>query len=236
MNGEDTLEYLYLNLKFDAKPGRARVAKKEDSKKKIYLEWTSNVRGGTLKPIQQPKIRFEQPLQWFSTDLGSLIIGEDTTYRPKAVVSDSFRMHIDFPIKLKEATKYSYYFPDSSFVDWNGYFNQEIRLNFETKSLADYGTMTMILQPEKEQAYIFQMTDEQGNIVKEAYFHSDTTVSYGYMKPAKYKFRVIFDDNDNKQWDTGYYQDKIQPERILFYTKDIEVRANWEVEETWKIK
>ena len=75
-----------------------------------------------------------------------------------------------------------------------------------------------------------------GNIVKEAYFHSDTTFSFNYMKPAKYKFRVIFDNNGNRQWDTGYYQDKIQPERILFYPKEIEVRANWEVEETWKIK
>ena len=236
MNGEDTLEYLYQNLKFDAKSARSRVAKKDEKKKKIYLEWTSNARGGTLKTNQQPKIRFEQPLQWFSTDMGSLIIGDDTTYRPKALITDSFRMNIEFPIKLKETTKYSYYFPDSSFVDWNGYFNQEIRLSFETKTKADYGKMTMILQPEKEQPYVFQMTDEKGTIIKEAYFHSDTTISYDYMKPAKYKFRVIFDDNGNKQWDTGYYQGKIQPERILFYAKDIEVRANWEVEETWKIK
>ncbi len=236
MNGADTLEYLYLNLKYGAKSARSRVAKKDEKKKKIYLEWTSNAKGGTLKPNRLPKIKFEQPLRWFSTDMGSLIIGEDTTYRPKAVITDSFRMHLTFPIKLKEETKYSYYFPDSSFVDWNGYFNREIRLSFETKTKADYGKMTMILQPETDQPYVFQMTDEKGNVLREACFHSDTTLSYDYLKPAKYKFRVVFDDNGNRQWDTGYYRDKIQPERILFYNKDIEVRANWEVEETWKIK
>ncbi len=235
MNGKDTLEYLYLNLDYNNKSSRSRV-KKDEKKKKIYLEWTSNVKGGVLKLNEQPRIRFEQPLKEFSTMQGSLIVGEDTIYKPVAKIQDSFRMTLLFPIKLKEATQYSYYFPDSSFIDWNGYFNKEIRLDFATKTPADYGKMTIHLRPDKIQPYVFQMLDAQGNIVHESYFSSDTTISYELVNPAKYKFRLIFDDNGNRQWDSGYYPDKIQPERMLFYTKEIEVRANWEVEETWNIK
>lgn len=235
INGEDTLEYLYLNLNYGSKSSRARV-KKDEQKKKIYLEWSSNVKGGVLKPDQQPKIRFEQPLETFNTALGSLIIGQDTTYRPKAELADSFHRVLLFPIELQEETRYSYYFPDSSFIDWNGYFNKEIRLSFTTKTPSDYGKMTMHLQPEKKQPYIFQMLDDKGNVVHESYFTSDTTVSYPFVNPAKYKFKLIFDTNGNQQWDSGYYPDKIEPERILFYIKEIEVRANWEIEETWNIK
>lgn len=230
----DTLEYLYINLDSDSKSDRSRVKKKEEEK--IYLEWSSNVSKGNLLLNQNLIVTFEQPLFSFNTSGASLIIGEDTTYLPKAILIDSFKMQLQFPIELQEATNYSYYFPDSSFIDWNGYFNEEIRMNFSTKMPADYGKMTMILDPEKDQPYIFQMLSEKDDLVKEYYFNSDTTISYEYISPAKYKFRIIFDDNGNKKWDSGYYPEKIQPERILLFNKEIDIRANWEIEEAWIIK
>ncbi len=235
LNYSDTLEYLYINLRIDSQSERARV-KKNDEEEKIYLEWTSNASRGNLLLNQKPSINFDQPLASFSTAAGSLIAGEDTIYKPDAVLIDSFKMKLQFPIKLEEATKYSYYFPDSSFIDWNGYFNEEIRFNFATKTPADYGKMTMKLKTEKEQSYVLQMLTDQGIVVKESYLTSDTTISYQYISPAKYKFKIIFDKNGNRKWDSGYYLDKIQPEKIIFFNKEIDVRANWEIEETWQIK
>jgi len=232
----DTLEYLYLNLNIDSQSSRSRVKKKDEEEKKVYLEWTSNDAMGKLLLNQKPTIVFEQPLASFNTESGSLIIGEDTTYQPTAMLIDSFQMTLQFPIELQEATKYSYYFPDSSFIDWNGYFNKEIRMNFETKTPADYGKMTMIMKPEKKQPYVLQMLSAQDVVLKETFFNSDTSISYKFINPAKYKFKVIFDDNGNGKWDSGYYPDKIQPERILFFNKEIDVRANWEIEETWQLK
>jgi len=235
MKDADTLEYLYISLNPDSQLERAR-AKKKDEEKKIFLEWSSNTSRGNLLLNQKPEIRFDQPVQSFNTSSGSLIIGEDTTYQPHAVIADSFKMLIQLPIELTESTKYSYYFPDSTFIDWNGYFNKEIRLNFSTKAPADYGKMTMILLAERKQPYIFQMLNDQGELMKESYFTSDTIVSYEYISPAKYKFKIVFDDNGNRKWDSGYYPDKIQPEKILFYSKEVDVRANWEIEESWMIK
>jgi len=235
LNQKDTLEYLYINLKPDSESNRSR-GKKKDEEEKIFLEWTSNASNGTLLLNQKPTIFFEQPLSSFNTSAGSLIINEDTTYQPSAVLIDSFKMQLQFPMELMEASKYSYYFPDSSFIDWNGYFNEEIRIKFATKTPAEYGKMSMVLKAEKDQAYIFQMLTNLDVVVKESFFSSDTTISYKFINPAKYKFKVIFDDNGNRKWDSGYYQDKIQPEKILFFSKEIDVRANWEIEETWQIK
>jgi hypothetical protein len=226
---------LYINLNHESQSSRARV-KKKDEEKKIFLEWTSNASRGNLLLNQKPNLLFEQPLNSFNTEAGSLIIGEDTTYQPEAILIDSFKMQLQFPIELAEATKYSYYFPDSSFIDWNGYFNEEIRLNFSTKTPADYGKLKMIMKPEKDQPYILQMLTDQGIVVKESFFTSDTTIGYQFISPAKYKFKVIFDDNGNGKWDSGYYPDKIQPEKNIFFNKEIDVRANWEIEETWQIK
>ena len=236
MKDADTLEYIYISLNPDSQLARARAKKKDEEEKKIFLGWSSNTSRGNLLLNQTPEIIFDQPLQSFNTSTGSLIIGEDTTYQPHAVIADSLKMLIQLPIELTESTKYSYYFPDSTFIDWNGYFNQEIRLNFSTKTPADYGKMTMILLPEKKQAYIFQMLNGQGDLMKESYFTSDTIISYEYISPAKYKFKMVFDDNGNRKWDSGYYPDKIQPEKILFFSKEVDVRANWEIEESWIIK
>jgi hypothetical protein len=234
LDQQDTLEHLYLSINIDSESARSRVKKEEE--KKVYLQWTSNVTNGYLLPNQKPAITFEQPVASYSTLAGSLIIGEDTTYQPKAELIDSFKMKLQFPIELQEATKYSYYFPDSSFIDWNGYFNDELRLNFSTKTQADYGKMTMILLPEKEQSYILQMLNAQDAVVKESYFTEDATISYTFLNPGKYKFKVIFDDNGNGKWDSGYYPDKIQPEKMVLFNKEVEVRANWEIEESWVIK
>ena len=45
--------------------------------------------------------------------------------------------------------------------------------------------------------------------------------------------RVIIDSNDNNQWDTGNYLDKIQPEEVYYLTQEIDLRANWDVNQVF---
>jgi len=40
---------------------------------------------------------------------------------------------------------------------------------------------------------------------------------------------VIYDENKNKQWDTGNYLEKRQPEEVFHLATEIDVRANWDV-------
>ena len=54
--------------------------------------------------------------------------------------------------------------------------------------------------------------------------------------PGTYKMRLIFDANDNKIWDTGNMEKGIQPEKIVNYNGTIDIRANWDMEETWEVE
>jgi|GEM_PF-3969695 len=47
----------------------------------------------------------------------------------------------------------------------------------------------------------------------------------------KHFFFRIEDKNRNKKWDTGNFLLKKQPENICYFAKEIELRANWEVEQ-----
>ena len=52
------------------------------------------------------------------------------------------------------------------------------------------------------------------------------------LSPKKYLVRIIIDANKNSKWDTGNYFKKNQPEKVIYFSKEIEVKENWFVNET----
>ena len=51
---------------------------------------------------------------------------------------------------------------------------------------------------------------------------------------GSYSLRIIFDDNENGQWDTGRLITKTLPEKIVNYKEPIEIRANWDLNLLWQ--
>lgn len=68
------------------------------------------------------------------------------------------------------------------------------------------------------------------NIEKEIPMESGKKFLLSNLEPGEYKFKVILDDNKNGKWDTGNFEEKIQPEEIHWYSELTKVRANWEID------
>ena len=83
---------------------------------------------------------------------------------------------------------------------------------------------------------LVQLTNEKGEVQTEKYSNGDTNLHFQYLKPGKYLIRVIFDDNENRKWDTGNYLKRIQPEEIQYYRDTIDVRSNWDMPETFTLE
>lgn len=64
---------------------------------------------------------------------------------------------------------------------------------------------------------------------------SNGEVSFPYLNAASYRLKAIFDRNGNGKWDTGHYIKGIQPEKVIFYPQELEIRANWDLEQTWNL-
>jgi hypothetical protein len=47
--------------------------------------------------------------------------------------------------------------------------------------------------------------------------------------------QIVIDTNKNRQWDTGNFLKRKQPENIIFMKSNMSLRANWDLEEEWKI-
>ncbi len=228
---DDTLGIAYLKL--DPKKKSARLKKKDIVEEKQKLKWKSNISGNNLDLNKHLEIEFSQPFVEINTDSSLLVIGVDSIWNPEFNFTDSLYMNIKFLFDLTEDTKYRIYFPDSSFTSWNGIHTDEINLKFSTLKLSDYGILTFKLHPKKIQNYILQLLDEKETVLEELYFTNDTSVTFDYIKPANYLFKIIYDSNNNNRWDPGNYSLKIQPETVIYFPKEIKVRANWEIEENW---
>jgi hypothetical protein len=50
------------------------------------------------------------------------------------------------------------------------------------------------------------------------------------FRPGEYELRILFDTNQNGQWDPGSYQQKRQPEKAVPLKQKLSIRANWENE------
>jgi hypothetical protein len=228
----DTLGTVYLSLDTDKRPKRLR--KKDKEQVKETLKWKSNVSHNKLTIDKHLSIRFSQPnITYNNPDSSLLVIGTDSIWSPEFIFKDSLNMEIMFPFDLQEDTKYNIHFPDSSFTSWNNIHTKAINISFNTLPLSEYGVYIFTLNPDKKQNYILQLLTEKEVVVREFLFNSDTTVTFSYLEPGKYLSKIIFDNDNNKEWSTGNYSKKIQPEKTIFFPKEIKVRANWDVEEEW---
>ena len=52
-----------------------------------------------------------------------------------------------------------------------------------------------------------------------------------YVQPGKYYLRCFFDRNGDGKWTTGSWSPRRDPEEVYYFPKEIEVRANWDLNE-----
>jgi len=120
------------------------------------------------------------------------------------------------------------------------FFNQQnkdtLQYSLRTKKKDNYGSISLKFTNPKQQAIIVQLLDTNENIIAQRKKITNNTTSFEFLNPAKYLIRIIVDKNKNGIWDTGNYLKKIQPERVIYFKKEIEVKENWFVNETIDIK
>ncbi|WP_047417114.1 Ig-like domain-containing protein [Cellulophaga sp. Hel_I_12] len=113
--------------------------------------------------------------------------------------------------------------------DFFGHTNDTVVYNLKTNKYSDYGNFELSLSGNITYPVIIQLTDDKAKEIKrELYATEPKSFKFNHLNPGKYSIRVIFDSNKNEKWDTGDYLQKIQPERVSYAPKPIDMRANWE--------
>lgn len=122
-------------------------------------------------------------------------------------------------------------------ADFFGAVNDTVTFKTNTRTVADYGFLSLNVISPKSYPIIVQLVAENGQVRKELYgTKNETTFNFQNIVPGKYNVRVIYDENENKKWDTGNFLNRLQPEEVVYFPKLLDIRANWTLNETFNLE
>ena len=221
---------------FKEKKEIQEIDEDETPEKLPAIKFETNIIGDKLDLKKNLNLEFARPIDKYDFSKLLLIIKETDTIIPKASFSDSLKRNLFIDEKFEEGEEYELFFPDSVFTDIMGYSNDTVSLHFQIKESIDYGAIQITLSNIKsESIYILQILDDREKILQKLIVTEAGIINLEYFNPGTYKLKLILDTNKNGRWDTGDYMKKIPPEKVYYYNKDIEVRANWDIEEIWEL-
>ena len=139
-----------------------------------------------------------------------------------------------FQKKFKKTYKLNVY--PNALTDIFNTSNDTIISQFKTRSLEDYGEITLDVKNTKKTPVIIQLTDLNDKTIAQETTSVSKNISFKYLNPNRYKIRIIYDINNNGKWDTGNYLAKKQPELVEYLPEIQEVRANWQLPIVLNIK
>ncbi|MBP6977422.1 MAG: Ig-like domain-containing protein [Bacteroidales bacterium] len=210
-------------------------AKKGPADEKLLL--SSNIRSGKLDPFRQLILLFSHPVQLGDLSRLLLIRGQDTIV-PESSFSDSLQRQLIIHAHREADSSYQLLIPDSTFLSIRGTSHDTVRFSFTDRSPEEYGTMVLNLRmPDTACQYLLQLITAKEEVVMQEKMTGSASgrIEFPNLIPGKYNVKVIYDQNQNNQWDTGKYILKRAPEKVLYYEKTLEIRANWISEETWDL-
>lgn len=174
------------------------------------------------------------PLSSLDTTQVGLVLN-DSLLAPYTYTLDSINNKFDFDFDVEPNQRYRFAFLPGAVTDFFGMVSDTLDYSFSVGSYADYGNLRVSIGGNVSYPLIVQLTNEQGEIQRELLATMPKAFEFNNLEPGKYMIRVIFDDNGNGIWDTGSYLKKLQPEKVSYYPDVIDVRANWELEQTFTI-
>ncbi|MEM9362851.1 MAG: Ig-like domain-containing protein [Bacteroidota bacterium] len=174
------------------------------------------------------------PISAVDTSQIEVFLSDSIPYNYNYVL-DSLKNQVDFQFEKEANQSYTFNFYPGAVTDFFGFENDSLSYKLTTGSYADFGNLRVTLSGAVRYPMIVQLTTEQGETQREVISEIPSPVEFNNLDPGKYMIRVIFDDNANGIWDTGSYLKKVQPEKVSYYPDVIEVRANWELEQSFII-
>lgn len=97
---------------------------------------------------------------------------------------------------------------------------------FHTRSLTDYATLNINVDPSYVGAEYLLLLLNEGKIVWEKKVLS-TKLNITLLKPGNYTLRLIIDTNEDGQWNTGNLLKQNHAEKVLPYPGKIMLKAGW---------
>lgn len=235
------LDTLRMTFKEPKKKKKERKKKKDEEKDKLedidFMEIKTNM-SGRVNAFDSLSLTFERPIKELRTEDVFIFTKKDTVELPQdfRLEKDSVLGHrkynVFFPLQPRQ--KYMLRIDSMRVYDSGGRPNKKLETSFEVYDEAYYGKIFVTVS-EGEEGVLIQLIDKKNEkvVVAEKKWKNDGKMVFDKLAPGTYVLKALWDENGNGKWDVGDYKQHRQPERSLFFAKEIELPSNWELEVNW---
>lgn len=224
----DTVKCIYRAPRLTERLIADRKKQWENRKLKI----TSSL-SGTAEVDKPLILTFAMPVDSITKDSITLWHKVDTVYTPltyelKPLDDIGLKYEVAYPWQPGEA--YEMRIDSGLVIDCYGKANDKTLVQFKRRPLEDYSTLRVYVEPANKQLRV-QLLDKQEKMLRDVPLQKGQ-VYFEHLAPSTYKLRVYVDENNDGRWTTGDWMLKRQPEKVYNHDKELNMKANWDFEET----
>lgn len=231
-------------LKFTFQRQKAKKKKKNegtDSLEQIRFMELHPLANGTQEVYAPLLLQTGTPIERYSREAFHLQrkLQNDTTFYPAEIKSialrDSTLSRRDLMLKVdwEPGAAYTLAVDSLAMTDIYGLQTKPLKVDFNVRKMEEYGNIVFNIPAVRDSA-IVELLDGTEKIVLRAPVKSHRAELLNLL-PGKYYARLFIDRNGNGKYDTGNYDMHLQPEETVYYPGAINLKKNWDVEQTWDI-
>lgn len=225
----DTIRAIWRAPRLSAKAKEALDRKNRNRR----LELKTNARTG-FEIYDTLRLTCSTPLVSVERDSMHLFERVDTILKPMSFTMapfDSLSHDLVFYAQLKPEGKYELHVDSGALHDVYGITQVAQTYPLQVKSVTDYSTLRVKLNPMVPKARI-QVLNNKDEVVRELPAVPEGAF-FEYLKPDTYYLRLYVDTNEDGKWTTGEWSSKRQPEPVYYFPGKIQTKSNWDFEEEW---
>lgn len=133
----------------------------------------------------------------------------------------------------KPKTKYRVTIDSLAVTDIYGNHNRPFVQEVSTHAIEDYAALFFNIGDLGSDSAIVELLSSDKPVRLEPVRNGVAT--FEYVTPGAYYARLFIDRNHNGRWDTGSVADTLQPEDVFYFSKKLNLKKNWDVEQQWNI-
>ncbi len=231
-------------LQFNMRPQKEKKKKKDDEKTDtmavppLTLLQLKSLMSGTADVFSKLVIETDQPIAQKVDSAFHLEVMRDTVWEAVAAPTfdfiDSLRpMRLGADYAWEPGMKYRFTVDSIGVTGIYNQWNGKYAFEFTVRKLEDYANLSLGIVNLPGNAVV-QLLNPQDAPVRYAVVENGEAV-FRHIMPGDYYARLFIDANSNGKWDTGNVADSIQPEDVYYYPKKINLKKNWDVQQTWDL-
>jgi len=218
----------------------SRTTQARAKAKKNQYTIRTGMSGGAIKPVSNIPITSETPFRDADTSRIRLYetLTAGKTRIPFTLRKDTLNScRYILSTTIKPGSNYLFIADSAAFGNIYGEHCDSMGIKFSVRKTETYGKIIMEVKTEEYNGnLILQILDNQDNIVANGIKTPGGSWEFAYIEKGRYRIRAIFDLNGDGKWTTGDYTKKRQPEPAAFYSDELEVKENWDLNNEWVLK